>query len=453
MTHMSLVVRAVAVLAALVLEAACGGGGGGGRGSGGGGGSSAGTVTPVGAARGDPVTQTIGAAGGSLTSATGKVKLDVPPGALPGDALVTLEGVSGTAPGAAGDGIRLGSSTPFSQPVTLTFQYDPAALPDGSAGAADLAVQQADGTWLPLSGSSADATSVSASSAFAVPAAASRLRHLRLAAAGGFSPVDIDLFELFYMDPKEATIQVGQTQNLMLYVHQVAPPAPDPAGDELAAPGTQFINHSTCGDWSWSATAGTIAPGDKGAVFTAPASIPSTNPVAVSAKFTPSAGCPLRAVTLVSNITITNDLGVYKGTATGSLSGRVLTADVTWTLDSYKDNVATYVPSGTVSVTDPNMPCPFSPTTHAIASTDGTLTIDFTKTPTPFYGGAGSGWAVTLDCPGGTVPGSEEAPWFGAGPGTALQGYLSPDLLEIKGTSTTLDGFVTEWDFKRASAP
>ena len=432
-------------MAALVvgLLAACGGGGGEG-----GGGTTKGTVTPVGTARGDPVTQTIGAAGGSLTSATGKVMLTVPAGALSADAQVTLEGVSGTAPSAVGDGIRLSSTAPFSQPVTLTFQYDPSALPHGSGGAPDLAVQQADGTWVPLSGSSADATTVSASSDFAGKAASSRLPLVRLAAAGSFSTADIDLFELVYLIPSQATIQVSQTQVVSLDVHQVTPPPPDPTvDDDVASPGKAIPNHSACGDWSWSATAGTIAPGDSGAVFTAPASIPATNPVAVSAKYQPTGACKDRSFTLVSNITITNDLGTYKGTAQGSLNGRVFTADVTWTLESVKDNVATYVPSGTVSVVDPNEPCPFSPATQPIVSTDGALTIDFSKTPTPYYGGGGSIWTITLSCKDGPVQGSMQGWWFGD-----ANGYLSSDLTEIKGTGNA-DGFATDWDFTRAATP
>ena len=429
------------------LFTSCGGGGGGG------GGTAKGTVTPVGTARGDPVTQTIGAGGGSLTSATGKVTLTVPPGALASDAQVTLEGLSGTAPSAVGDGIRLSSTAPFSQPVTLAFQYDPAALPDGSAGAASLAVQKVDGTWLPLSGTTADASTVSASSDFAEVATASGVRFLRLAAAGSFSPLDIDLFELVFMSPPEATIQVSQTQNLSLNVHQVTPPSTDPSEDDLAAPGKLIPSHSSCGDWSWSTTAGTIAPGDTGAVFTAPASIPATNPVAVSAKFTPSAGCPIRAVTLVANITITNDLGTYQGTATGSLGGRVITSDVTWTVSSFKDNVATYLPSGTISVSDPNMPCPFQPTSFAIGPADGELVIDFSKSPTPYYGAAGSGWMVTLSCPGGSVDGQEGGVWFGSF-SSAYLGDLSSDLTEITGSTTDPgSGFQTTWDFKRAATP
>ena len=157
---------------------------------------------------------------------------------------------------------------------------------------------------------------------------------------------------------------------------------------------------------------------------------------------------PPPTYTLVANITITDDLGTYKGTATGSIGGRVFTADVTWTLDSVKDSVATYVPSGTVSVSDSIEPCPFTPTSATIKPTDGTLLIDFRKTPTPYYGGGGGDWAITLSCPGGSVAGYEEGFWFGNAAATSLQGYLSPDLNEIKGSGMS-GQFNTSWVFTR----
>jgi hypothetical protein len=87
----------------------------------------------------DAVTSmTIGPSGGTVTTPDGVV-IDVPQGALAAETLITVARAPNPPSGAVGPVFELGpDGTQFSQPVTLTIPYDPAAL--GSTSPGDLMI-------------------------------------------------------------------------------------------------------------------------------------------------------------------------------------------------------------------------------------------------------------------------------------------------------------------------
>lgn len=95
----------------------------------------------------DGVSTTIGAAGGTLESADGRVKLIVPPGALTSDIALKMTPITNESPLGLGYAVRLEpDGTSFAVPAKLVFAYDGWASPT----APDLllgATQGADDQW------------------------------------------------------------------------------------------------------------------------------------------------------------------------------------------------------------------------------------------------------------------------------------------------------------------
>ncbi len=100
--------------------------------------SSIGTVT----------TKTIGAAGGVIKSANGKVTLNIPGGALTNDTEIGIEEAANTAPLACGNSFKL---TPdgqtFSKPVLLTLKYSDYDI-DGTVPEALTITTESNGVWM-----------------------------------------------------------------------------------------------------------------------------------------------------------------------------------------------------------------------------------------------------------------------------------------------------------------
>ncbi|MHB1097163.1 MAG: hypothetical protein ACYC3F_13440 [Gemmatimonadaceae bacterium] len=123
----------------------------------GGGGDSGGTTTaPV----KDPAV--VGAAGGTVSSADGRVAVSIPPGAVSSSIKVTITPVSDDANEhvVRGSVYEFGpSGTQFAQPVELKLAYDTARLGTGAdLSALQVARRSADGAWTPLPGLLVDST-------------------------------------------------------------------------------------------------------------------------------------------------------------------------------------------------------------------------------------------------------------------------------------------------------
>src|SRR5258708_4084626 len=81
-------------------------------------------ITPEGIALDTPVTKNIGVAGGSITSADGKIQLTIPAGALLTSTDISIQPISNGCPGGIGLAYDLlPNGTKFEKPATLIFHY------------------------------------------------------------------------------------------------------------------------------------------------------------------------------------------------------------------------------------------------------------------------------------------------------------------------------------------
>ncbi|HTR30271.1 MAG TPA: hypothetical protein VMH27_13445 [Puia sp.] len=105
-------------------------------------------VTPVGAPVGAPVTKTIGAAGGTIASADGRVELDFPAGALAANTDISIQPVAGEAPGGRGLGYHFQpDGSVFAKPVNLIFHYADTDVTGTLPGLLYIAYQDSAGRW------------------------------------------------------------------------------------------------------------------------------------------------------------------------------------------------------------------------------------------------------------------------------------------------------------------
>jgi hypothetical protein len=105
------------------------------------------------------VSQTVGTAGGTVTSADGDLTVDIPAGALPSDLSISVK-KEATSPAAGNIGAvyEIGpTGTQFAKPVTLTFNYGSLQLELRGTPLAALRVATiANGAWSSLDGFSED---------------------------------------------------------------------------------------------------------------------------------------------------------------------------------------------------------------------------------------------------------------------------------------------------------
>ncbi len=104
--------------------------------------------SPVGKTTGAVVTKTIGAAGGSLSSADGGITVDIPAGSLATDTQIGIQPIENTTSSAVGGAFRLTpTGQTFTQPVQVSFPYTDADLEGTAAEALGIAYQDDQGRW------------------------------------------------------------------------------------------------------------------------------------------------------------------------------------------------------------------------------------------------------------------------------------------------------------------
>ena len=380
----------------------CGGDDGTGPGDGGGGGNTLPDPVPTaaGVPDGDPVTATIGAGGGSLTSADGKITLHVPPGALAADTDITIQPLTNTAWGGVGAGYELTpNGLTFAAPVDLEFEVGPEALAGTSAEALNVAVQDDAGYWFVLKNreyNDALGTLTCTTTHFSrysmiegyqiQPASAS---------TGPNGVVNLEVVQCFYR-----TVANDPQYSLQLIM------CSDDDEDlvSLVHPTDWSVNGVTGGN----STVGRVATTtSESARYTAPAGVPQANPVAVSCKMGST-------VTLVSNITIGDQ---WYGTMTADWgNGEKASARIVWTQAETYQNLEVFAPSGVGHYTpdthyDP--PCwfvSFSPDSAVIEPNEGHLFIDHSTNPATFYGDGYFSLLATrcFSCEGWDTPDCQE---------------------------------------------
>lgn len=292
-------------------------------------------VTEVAAPTGAPVSRTIGAAGGSLSSADGRLTIDVPEGALAADTDVRITPIGNAAPGSVVSYRLEPEGVTFASPVSLRFVVTDAELQGSTPEALRIATQTPERTWRVL----ADAV-------LAGDALSATTTH--------FS--DYSLLLGWQIRPGTASVKAGKSLPLTTRYCALVD-----AGEELApvAAACQdnkdlapfLMNPSVNGVRGGSAAAGTVTLDESTLTFTAPSKVPAANPVAVSVEV----GDGTARVTLVSNVRVTDGGSPYRGTVTFStqnngnftIEGR---ADVVWESKREAPEQSDYEPSGSLHV-------------------------------------------------------------------------------------------------------
>ena len=406
------------------------------------------TATAVGLPTGTVVsTVSIGPAGGSVTSADGKMFIAIPASALAASTVISLQTISNNAHGKIGSAYRLTpNGQTFAKPVTLTFTYSDVDL-DGTAplflGAA---FQTPTGFWKWLGVASVNTANKNVSV---------NTSHF----------TDFSAVRGLQIRPPKKTVKPSAT--VAMEVRACYERIDEELADLRTGLGYDCDNDQgptsalTVDQWSVNGRLGgggvfgtVVGSGGWSGVYSAPANAPTPPTVAVSARVrvTGLSGSDL----VVSNITIAEDS--WTGTSKSTSEAIDATAEVIWTRESIVGNVATYRPSGVVSVTVHGC-ARYDPSTGVIdPASGGVLVVDFNTNPPTYHGSGLALWAsiLTFTCPNSPPPISTFLPaaFFGGSKGTLgveAAGEVSGNGTTISGTDTNTQGapVTFTWNFTR----
>ena len=267
--------------------------------------------TPKGTPTGAATSQTIGPAGGIVSTPDGKISLTFPANALPSDTDIVIQPITDEAPGGLGNSYRLEpEGATFAQPVEVAFSYTDADLLGSSTDALGIAYQDDEGFWHKPT---------------ATLDPARREIKVQTTHFSNFS-----FFADLQLLPGSETVEVGKSVELrVVYCEKVVQAgSTGPGGILITLLGPceesdRVFNKSS--EWSvngtrgGSATMGRVTVGAGRATYTAPLQKPpdTANPVAVSTRFTTKDGKTL----LVSNITVVDAIVGWHGTISYTMKG------------------------------------------------------------------------------------------------------------------------------------
>ncbi|MGV3601367.1 MAG: hypothetical protein ACO1N1_09190 [Dyadobacter fermentans] len=226
-----------------------------------------GTVTEVGEPVGPLVTKQIGAQGGTITSADGSVQLTLPAGALKTDTPISIQAISNHAPNGVGFAYRfLPEGTVFAQPGQLSFHYNRDDVTLNDQDNFLVSYQKEDGIWYNVRGARADTSA----HIVTVP-----MEHF-----SDWSSSELSYIETFEIETGENPEVLFYNEQMKLAVHMLAVLVD---ADKLEP----IQVKKTGNDIKWEVVGknnGTIQTGvGLQAVYTAPMSTPSQNPVTITA--------------------------------------------------------------------------------------------------------------------------------------------------------------------------
>ena len=223
-----------------------------------------GVVTAIGQSLGEPVaSKTIGAAGGNLLSKDGRLRIEVPAGALTSDQEVRIEAISDENPMGSPKAYRLGPhGVAFQKPVTLTFFYQEEDYQHSAPEALAIATQDANRIWQIQGGAQLNKAEKTLS-----------------ITTTHFS--DWSFFETFRLEPVNKVVSVNSTVTLQVtsiadFFVPITSGQQVPVGEPVN-PTAEFIK-------KWTLTgAGNLQAQGASATYKAPATVPgSPNPVVIS---------------------------------------------------------------------------------------------------------------------------------------------------------------------------
>ncbi|MCZ2104774.1 MAG: hypothetical protein OZ923_03015 [Comamonadaceae bacterium] len=293
-------------------------------------------VTQPGTPNGDPASASLNNAGGSLTSPDGKLTITIPEDALGEPTTLSIQPITNGAPGSHGPAYRLlPDGQAFARPVTLTFHYTDDDVDGSAPQLLGIATHLSDGTWQAIGGPQIDEAAHTVSISTSHFSDWSTFSGLKLFPTSGTVMVnktkELSIRYCVAVADSYGVIPIGETGSLYncdLVVNSKKIIAKDTgAGDEeiipLPPPG-----HPTWKILSWAANGidggnDTVGRISTEGVYTAPASVPKNNPVAVSAKINfPGGSIGERDLLLVSNIKVVDEARGYSGSVSGTITVR-----------------------------------------------------------------------------------------------------------------------------------
>jgi hypothetical protein len=223
--------------------------------------------TDVGVPQGTAISQTIGPNGGILTTADGRVRLEIPAGAIASNTLISIQPITNHAPNGLGLAYRFSpDGTQFAKLATLTFKYQKGAVAVNDPLMLQVGYQGSDKRWLRVPGVKVDTLSQSIS----VP-----MPHF-----SDWTAYEIAKIEALSVDggpAKGAPLDFGQSTELEVT-------------GALLEPLIQTTESLTIKDVKWSVAGegdnGQIKGDGETATYTAPGKYPPQNPVTVIAEIT-----------------------------------------------------------------------------------------------------------------------------------------------------------------------
>lgn len=246
-------------------------------------------VTDIGTPTGNVSSASIGASGGTVHSADGKLSVIIPADALSSNTTVTIQPITNKGPLGLGLAYRLGpEGLTFTKPVTLRFHYDDQVLQETPEDFLWIITQASNGTWNAMLKSVVDV---------AAKTVTIETTH--------FSDWSLGKFIELSLNPSSKTIQISQSVELQVTGFsrdktlqdddELAPLAPINSTDDALTPLTpippvesRLMNFRIKG-WTLngvnapvSNSNGSLNSTNSIAAYTAPNKRPSINPVAVS---------------------------------------------------------------------------------------------------------------------------------------------------------------------------
>ncbi|OQP59009.1 hypothetical protein [Niastella populi] len=247
-----------------------------------------GVATPVGLPDATAASvKTIGAEGGAISSADGRIKLSIPAGAVSAAQQFTVQSISNQNPLAIGKAYRLmPHNVTFSKPVTIEFSYNEEEIINTLPEALGIAYQDDKGIWQAQGSTVIDPENKKAR-----------------VTTTHFS--DWSLFESFYLVSSASMLPVNGTADLEVFCTEdiLAPLTPGsqvPMGKKISIATTNIKEWKLAG-------AGNLQANGAKAVYKAPGTVPNApNPVAISVNLDLKQRGKFM---LVKNIEITGDDG------------------------------------------------------------------------------------------------------------------------------------------------
>jgi hypothetical protein len=436
--------RPLAWLFAALLFISCGGSDdGAGPGNGGNNNPPTPQPTAVGTDDGNPTSQTIGAAGGSVMSEDSVFTVTIPAGALASDTLITIQPITNNAWGGAGKGYRLGpNGLHFTVPVSLAFKVPPDSLEGTDPDFIDVAVQDNQGLWYVLKNRSFDGVTGTLT-----------------ATTSHFT--DYSRVEGLQIRPRRASVATSGTVNLKVKycMRETFTSGGDEIASLLIACDDELVPLGTFTNWSVNHIKGgnnqlgtVTSTGAVTARYKAPEGQPLSNPVVVSVDARNAAGTVKQ---LTSRITITGGgfTGDISRTTGSGAPGEKAVYHMTWTSLGINAGFEQFQGTGTIDYTPQTLETcathTFSPTTAAV--TTAYMIIDRNDIPYTVTVVTSAEWGVheCNDC-GGTLSCQDYD--FNAGFGDGGTGSITVDGNTISGAYEDLNTG-ENWNYEFTRSP